>query len=96
LPETIRVTWLDHRLYGSELPVHGWHHIHGEIHLLVTLPDGSRGYLPATATTLWQAQEHDRAELALTADGIHQLRQLIDALRARSSRRRRSAARTSK
>ena len=61
LPEKVRVTWADHQLYGTELPVHGWHRIQGEIHLLVTLPDGSRGYLPAS----------------VTADGVRQLRQLL-------------------
>jgi hypothetical protein len=96
LPETVRVTWVDHRLYGIELPVHGWHHIHGEIHLLVMLPDGSRGYLPAAATALWQAQEGDGATFTLTAERVRQLRRLVEALRARGGRRRRSGARASK
>jgi len=52
----------------------GWHHVHGEIHLLVTLPDGSRGYLPAAATALWQVQECERAALILTSDGVRRLR----------------------
>jgi hypothetical protein len=95
LPDTIRVTWVDHRLCGTELPIHGWHHVHGEIHLLVTLPDGSRGYLPAAATSLWQAQENDRAAFILTGDGVRRLRQLVVALQARSRRRRRSVAQSS-
>ena len=96
LPEKVRVTWADHQLYGTELPVHGWHRIQGEIHLLVTLPDGSRGYLPASATALFDAQEADRPALILTADGVRQLRQLVEAFRARSRRRQRSAGRKSK
>ena len=32
--------------------------IQREIHLLVTLPDGSRGYLPASATALFEAGRH--------------------------------------
>jgi hypothetical protein len=95
LPEKVRINWADHRLYGTELPVHGWHHVQGEIHLLVTLPDGSRGYLPAAATALWPAPQNEGIALTLTVDGVRQLRRLVDALRARG-RRRRSGARASK
>jgi hypothetical protein len=96
LPEKVRVTWADHQLHGTELPVHGWHHIQGEVHLLVTLPDGSRGYLPATATALFDAHEADRPAIVLTPDALRQLRQLVEACRARSGRRQRSAGRKSK
>jgi hypothetical protein len=44
--------------------------VHGEIHLLVTLPDGSRGYLPAAATALWPALESEGVALTLTVDGV--------------------------
>ena len=96
LPEKVRVTWADHQLHGTELPVHGWHRIQGEIHLLVTLPDGSRGYLPAGRTALFEAQERDPPALILTGEGVRQLRQLVEAFRARSRRRQRSAGRKSK
>jgi hypothetical protein len=92
LPEKVRITWVDHRLYGTELPVHGWHHIQGEIHLLLTLPDGSRGYFPAAGTALFDAQERDRPALILTGDGVRQLRLLVDGLQSRSRRRPRSAS----
>jgi hypothetical protein len=96
LPEKVRITWVDHRLYGSELPVHGWHHVQGEIHLLLTLPDGSRGYFPAAGTALFDAQERDRPALILTGDGVRQLRQLMEALGAQTRRRRRSMSPASK
>jgi hypothetical protein len=96
LPEKVRITWVDHRLYGSELPVHGWHHVQGEIHLLLTLPDGSRGYFPAAGTALFDAQERDRPALILTGDGVRQLRQLMETLGARTRRRRRSMSPASK
>jgi len=96
LPEHVRIVWEDHQLYGTELPVHGWHRIHGEIHLLLTLPDGSRGYFPADGTTLFDAQEAERPAVIVTGDGIGQLRQLLEALQARSRRRRRSAGPKSK
>src|ERR1700737_4819846 len=98
LPERVRIVWEHHQLYGSELPVHGWHHIQGEIHLLLTLPDGSRGYFPAAGTALLDTQERDRTALILNGDGVRQLRQLVETLRARarSGRRRRSVGAASK
>jgi hypothetical protein len=96
LPEKVRVTWADHHLHGTELRVHGWHRIQGEIHLLVTLPDGSRSYLPASATALFDAQEADRPALILTGDGVRQLRQVVEAFQARSRRHRRATGPQSK
>jgi hypothetical protein len=96
LPERVRIVWQDHQLYGTELAVHGWHRLHGEVHLLLTLPDGSRGYFPATGTALFDAQEPDQPAVIVTGDGIRQLRQLMETLRARGRRRRRSTGRKSK
>ena len=93
LPEKIRVSSVDHLLYGVELPVHGWHHLDGQIHLIVTLPDGSRGYFPADRTALLDVVEAgDLPALQLTSDAVRQLRLLVQALQARgkSSRERRS------
>jgi hypothetical protein len=90
LPERVRIVWQDHQLYGVELPVHGWHRIHGEIHLLVTLPDGSRSYFPAVGTALLDLQKRDHAAVMLTVDATRRLRQLMEALQARGRRRRRS------
>jgi hypothetical protein len=95
LPEKVRVTWADHQLHGTELPVHAWHRLQGEIHLVVTLPDGSRGYLPASRTALFEAQERDPA-LILTGDSVRQLRQLVEAFQARSRRHRRAMGPRSK
>jgi hypothetical protein len=93
LPECVRIVWQDHQLHGTELPVHGWHRIHGEIHLLLTLPDGSRGYFPAAGTALFDAQEADRPAVIVTGDGIRRLRQLMEVLQERSRRRGRSTGR---
>ncbi len=97
LPERVRIVWPHHQLCGTELVAHSWQRINGEIHLLVTLPDGSRGYLPAAGTSLWEPLvDDDRPALMLTGDRIRQLRQLVEALQARSRRRRRSAGPKSK
>ena len=97
LPERVRIVWPHHQLCGTELAVHSWQRINGEIHLLVTLPDGSRGYLPAAGTSLWEPLVDDNCPaLLLTGDRIRQLHQLVEALQARSRRRHRSAGPKSK
>ena len=96
LQERVRIVWEDHQLYGTELPVHGWHRIHGEIHLLLTLPDGSRSYFPAAGTALFDAQEAERPAVIVAGDGIGRLRQLMEALQERRRRRARSTGRKSK
>ena len=70
--------------------MHGWHRIQGEIHLLVTLPDGSRSYFPATGTALFDAEKPDQAVAIVTVGAIRQLRQLIEILQARGRRPRHS------
>ena len=97
LPERVRIVWPHHQLCGAELAVHSWQRINGEIHLLVTLPDGSNACLPAAATSLWEPFVHDESPaVMLSADHIRQLRQLLDALQARTRRRHRSVGRKSK
>jgi hypothetical protein len=97
LPERVRIVWPHHQLCGAELAVHSWQRINGEIHLLVTLPDGSNACLPAAATSLWEPLVgDDHPARILSADRIRQLRQLLDALQARTRRRHRSVGRKSK
>jgi hypothetical protein len=97
LPEQVRIVWPQHQLCGAELAVHSWQRVKGEIHLLLTLPDGSRACLPAAATSLWEPFVHDdHPAPMLSADGIRQLHQLMDALQARTRRRHRSVGRKSK
>jgi hypothetical protein len=97
LPERVRIVWPHHQLCGAELPVHSWQRVNGEIHLLVTLPDGSRACLPAAGTSLWQPLvDDDHPALMLSVDRIRQLHQLLDALQARTRRRHPSLGRKSK
>jgi hypothetical protein len=96
LPERVRVIWQDHQLHGAELPVPGWHRVQGEVHLVVTLPDGSRSYFPAAGTALFESQKREQAAGKLTVDATGLLRQLIEALQARGRRPRHSTAYKSK
>jgi DNA invertase Pin-like site-specific DNA recombinase len=78
-----------HRLYGEELAVHAWHHLGDEIHLLVSLPDGSRGYFPIRWTSVWppEVNAEPGSPGILTSDAVRELRLLVQALRNRRNRR---------
>jgi hypothetical protein len=90
LPAVVRVTLPEHRLYDCMLPVHGWHHLDGEIHLLVSLPDGSRGYFPAAWTAIWGRSDTERPHRLVSAESIQSLRALVEALDRRRPSPRRS------
>jgi hypothetical protein len=91
LPETVRVTLPGHHLFGEELAVHGWHHLGDEIHLLVGLPDGSRGYFPARWTAIWPpSAEAEPALTLLTSEAVRELRFLVRGLQRRRKGRPRS------
>ena len=59
LPEQVRVTWADHQLHGAELPVHGWHRIQGEVHLLVE--EAAEAFTALTAAGIHIALEQEVA-----------------------------------
>jgi hypothetical protein len=82
LPERVRIVWPHHQLCGTELVVHSWQRIDGEVHLRLTLNDGSIGCLPAAWTDLFemtadgQLQQRHTVSLA----GLRSLRALMQAL----------------
>jgi len=86
LPERVRIVWPHHQLCGTELVAHGWQRIDGEIHLRLTLNDGSFGYLPAAWTDLFEtAAEGQPAQHAISLTGFRSLRALVQALSARQA-----------
>jgi hypothetical protein len=87
LPERIRVEWPHHQLFGVELEVHGWRCIDGEVHLRVRLADGSIGCLPATWTNVLGDGQAAAPAAFVNLDALRNLRQLIDALSRRRTRR---------
>jgi hypothetical protein len=95
LPERIRVEWPHHQLFGTELEVHGWRCIDGEVQLRVRLADGSIGCLPAAwANVLGDGRAAASAPFVKLA-ALRNLRQLIDALsrrRTQGNRRNRASA----
>jgi hypothetical protein len=80
----VRVIWPHHCLYGAKLLVHGWQRIDGEIHLRVTLADGSVGCLPAAWTDLFGETVLDPPpRQAVSLKAIRALRLVIENLAAR-------------
>ena len=84
LPERVRIVWPHHQLCGTELVVHSWQHIDGEIHLRLTLSDGSIGCLPAAWTNLFEtATDGQPQQHTISLGGLRSLRALVDALSTR-------------
>lgn len=78
-----------HPLFGRLLPATAFKRWRGELLLVVVLPDGSPGTLPAAATDVFGVL--DEAEVPVTAvlslDGVRRLRLLLEALEPRSRSR---------
>jgi Family of unknown function (DUF5372) len=75
-----------HPLEGQALAVLGWSHRHGQLHLLLVLPDGSRSWIPACWTDLKTALDQapaanidQPARLATLSQLLH-TRTIVDAL----------------
>jgi len=83
----VRITWPHHELAGAELEVHGWQHIGDEIHLRVTLADGSVGCLPAAWTSLFEIPAVGSSALLLNPGSVRALRAVLQPLGARRRRR---------
>jgi hypothetical protein len=84
LPERVRVVWPHHQLCGTELVVHSWQRIDGEVHLRLTLNDGSTGCLPAAWTDLFETTANAQPQQhAVSLAGLRSLRGLVQALSAR-------------
>ena len=90
LPERVRITWPHHRLFGTDVVVHGWLHVGGEIHLRTTLTDGSIGCLPVGWTNVLDANSASAdPRPLLNPESVRALQQLVEALAGRRSTRRR-------
>jgi hypothetical protein len=62
-------------------------HVDGEIHLRVTLVDGTRSVLPATWTSLFAERPTSPVGLPWNPSAIRELRAMLDPMRSRLRRR---------
>jgi hypothetical protein len=94
LPCEVRVTSVTHPLFGRLLRAGSFRRRGGVLLLVVTLPDGSPGTIPAEATNvLGDSVAEGGAMVVLSADGFRRLHELVVALRPGRRNRVRSQTR---
>ena len=94
LPGEVRVTSPVHPLFGRVLEATGFKRWDGALLLVVVLPDGSPGTIPAEATDVLGQPSAPAVVSVLSVEGVRQLRTLLDSLGPH--RRSRTGAQTRK
>ncbi len=89
LPTEVRIIRESHPLFGQLLEATTFKRWRGVLHLVVTLPDGSPGTVPAEATNVFGQEEDESVTTVLTAEGFRHLRTLVGASSPVKSRGRR-------
>ena len=69
-----------HPLFGRVLAAGGFKRWDGEVLLVVVLPDGSPGTIPATATDVLGSSPTQATTSTLSVEGVRRLRLLLAAL----------------
>jgi len=89
----VRVTGFTHPLFGRLLEASSFRRRNGVLLLVVRLPDGSPGTVAADSTDVFgEAATEPAVGTVLSAEGVRQLRLLVDASTPSGSRRRRRAS----
>jgi hypothetical protein len=83
LPSEVRVTSATHPLSGRVVPARSFKRLNGELLLVIELPDGSPGTIPAGATDVLGWAEVSGPPVVLDAGGWRRLRELVVMLAAR-------------
>ena len=69
-----------HPLFGRVLPASGFKRWNGDLLLLVVLPDGSSGTVPADATDVLGTSQSEAVTSVLSVEGVRRLRLLLATL----------------
>jgi hypothetical protein len=93
LPCDVRVTSPVHPLFGRVLQATGFKRWEGALLLVVVLPDGSPGTIPATATDVLGTVSAEAMVSTLSMEGVRRLLQLTAAFGGRRDSRSRSQTR---
>ena len=80
LPCEVRVTSRTHPLSGRLVAARSFKRLNGELLLVIDLPDGSPGTIPASATDVLGPAEAGGPLVVLDAGGWRRLRELVMAL----------------
>jgi hypothetical protein len=91
----VRVTSPVHPLFGRLVQASGFKRWDGTVMLVVALPDGTPGTIPADATDVLGDPDPPEPTSVLSVPGVQRLRMLVDALVSPASRSR-SAPKTCK
>jgi hypothetical protein len=83
LPSEVRVTSTMHPLSGRLVVARSFKRLHGELLLVIELPDGSPGTIAANATDVLGSAEAGGPPVVLDAGGWRRLRELVVALAGR-------------
>ena len=83
LPCEVRVISKTHPLSGRLVAARSFKRLNGGLVLVIELPDGSPGTIPADATDVLGPAEVDGAGVVLDAPGWRRLRELVVALAGR-------------
>jgi len=81
LPCEVRVISTIHPLFGRLLQATGFKRWKGDVLLVVILPDGSPGTIPASATNILGGDVAAGLTTVLSVEGVRQLRVLVDSLK---------------
>lgn len=66
-----------HPLFGRVLPASGFKRWNGDLLLLVVLPDGSPGTVPAEATDVLGTSQGEAVTSVLSVDGVRRLQLIL-------------------
>jgi hypothetical protein len=78
----VRVVAATHPLWGQSLHATAFKRLNGVLHLVVRLPDGSPGTIPAAATSVWGEPSQTGSAVVLDVEGLRLLRQRVQQLTA--------------
>jgi hypothetical protein len=78
----VRVVAATHPLCGQSLCATAFRRLNGVLHLVVRLPDGSPGTIPAAATSVWGELSQTGSAVVLDVEGLRLLRQRVQQVTA--------------
>jgi hypothetical protein len=87
------VTAVTHPLFGRLLQANGFKRWSGELLLMVVLPDGSPGTVPAAATDILDGPSVELGSTTLSVEGLRRLHELAATLKPPVERRARTTGR---
>jgi hypothetical protein len=80
LPCGVRVIAVTHPLFGQVLEASGFKRLSGVLYLVVGLPDGTPGTIPAAATNVFGEATVAAGSTVMSVEGLRRLRMVVEAM----------------